>query len=375
MEDSTSKPLSHDGWSAEFARQLEAERERLESFSNLQRGQFDGLESALAGQVENLLEQLEARLRGDHELVLEDVARDRARLQARLAEVESQAEKIRARRRRTKIQRRRLAKKLAAARKARSPSGSTQPANEQWRRLRAERDDLATRLHEAETRLHQQPSDHEHHQELEELRARLERASSELRDLKRRQAEHPQQSPSARPGITAGQPLDWETQKQMLLASLEADAANDHDDHGRQDRLTIDGTIRITDAVVAEKDREITDLKQLLAAQSQSVGDVAVGAAALGEIFDSDEIVCQERERLQQLQSTWEEKLRAAEIEISQERAKIARERAEIDEKRRTFTSDVEDRAGQMPPTAAEKKAGRGRWLSRLGLKDEEPGG
>ncbi|HID75594.1 MAG TPA: hypothetical protein EYP56_06305 [Planctomycetaceae bacterium] len=124
--------------------------------------------------------------------------------------------------------------------------------------------------------------------------------------------------------------------------------------------------IRNTEAVVAEKDREIDELKQLLEEQSSNLGEVAIGAAAVGQILDQDEIIREHRERLRELQAEWEEKLRQAEVEISLERAKLARQRAEIEEQRRLL-EEQHRRSGtnDRPETNRPK---RGRWLAQLGL-------
>jgi hypothetical protein len=112
----------------------------------------------------------------------------------------------------------------------------------------------------------------------------------------------------------------------------------------------------------------------LLSQQSDNIGSLAVGAAAVAEIFDQDEVIRQERERLQQAQEDWREKLRQAEIDISLERARIARERVELDEKLRAFEEErsTHNAAGHAPANAKGAKPARGRWLERLGLKDSE---
>ena len=156
-----------------------------------------------------------------------------------------------------------------------------------------------------------------------------------------------------------------------MLESLEADG----DDHLAGDaRATIESTISITDDVVAHKDREIAELKLLLSQQSSNIGDLAVGAAAIAAALDEDELIQQERAKLAQLQDEWKSKLRQAEIDISVERAKITRDRAEIEDKLAAYEKDrarhVAD--GTTPSDAgdATKKPARGRWLARLGLKD-----
>ena len=162
--------------------------------------------------------------------------------------------------------------------------------------------------------------------------------------------------------------MDWESQKRMMLAKLEADFDED-DPEQAQDRLTVEGAIRMTDEAVAEKDRELEELRRLLDDQSQNLSGVAVGASAIAEMLDTDELVKQEREKLEALQQEWREKLRKAEIDISVERAKIARERAQLEERlqaleQRSISGDAKEPVAEAPK--------RGKWLARLGLKDGE---
>ena len=103
----------------------------------------------------------------------------------------------------------------------------------------------------------------------------------------------------------------------------------------KPERLEIEDIIRKTDAIIAEKNREIEELKMLLENQSNNLGNVAVGAAALGQMFDQDAIVREERENLKRIQDEWREKLRLAEVEISVERAKLARDKSQLEERLR----------------------------------------
>jgi hypothetical protein len=67
--------------------------------------------------------------------------------------------------------------------------------------------------------------------------------------------------------------------------------------------------------------------------------------------------------------------LRQAEVEISLERAKLARERAELEDKLRaweTERSTWQAAAGEATSDKTKKPAGR-KWLARLGLGDSEP--
>ena len=101
---------------------------------------------------------------------------------------------------------------------------------------------------------------------------------------------------------------------------------------------------------------------------------MAVGAAAIAENLDRDELILQEREKLRKLQEEWRNKLRQAEIDISIERARIARQRVEIEDKVSAYDSvraqhkadDSASNPGNQP-----KQPTRGRWLARLGLKDD----
>jgi len=179
-------------------------------------------------------------------------------------------------------------------------------------------------------------------------------------------------SPGAGHAWGAGGVLDWESEKRRILAALEAECDAEGDAEGEpigKTRLEIKEVLRRTDAIVADKDREIAELKQLLRDQSANLGSVAVGAAAVGDILDRDAIIREERENLRRLQAEWEEKMRKAEIEISLERAKLARQHAELDEKLRTH-GGVSQKPAVSDNAAAKPDKSSGRWLARLGLKE-----
>jgi chromosome segregation ATPase len=138
--------------------------------------------------------------------------------------------------------------------------------------------------------------------------------------------------------------------------------------------LTIEGAIRITDGIVADKEREIEELKRVLEEQRRNVGEFTVGAAALTAAIEDDELIQQHRSQIEDLKRQWEEKLRAAEVETSIERAKLARERAELGEKQADFEKRLAECGGNLGAVVIEtgdaKKAAGGRWLARLGLRD-----
>ncbi len=172
----------------------------------------------------------------------------------------------------------------------------------------------------------------------------------------------------------AGGVLDWESEKRRILAALEAECGAEGEGapastSSGKNRLEIAAVLRRTDAIVADKDREITELKQLLRDQSANLGSVAVGAAAVGDVLDRDAIILEERENLRRLRAEWEEKLRKAEIEISLERAKLARQHADLEERLRTH-GGVPQKPGVSGTAAAKPDKSSGRWLARLGLKE-----
>ncbi|MBW3596516.1 MAG: hypothetical protein KY475_04490, partial [Planctomycetes bacterium] len=139
-------------------------------------------------------------------------------------------------------------------------------------------------------------------------------------------------------------------------------------------RLSIEDAVRRTDEAVAAKDREIAELQRMLDQQSSTLGEVAVGAQAIAHMLDQDEIVRQERENLQKVQEEWRQKLRQAEVDISLERAKLARERSKLEEQVQNIESErarLESATGGAAGEAGAKKANR-RWLARLGLKEDE---
>jgi hypothetical protein len=73
------------------------------------------------------------------------------------------------------------------------------------------------------------------------------------------------------------------------------------------------------------------------------------------------------------LRQEWEEKLRRAEVDISVERAKIARDQVALQEKLQELAEAQARQAdAQGEGNSKSGKQPRGRWLARLGLKDTE---
>jgi chromosome segregation ATPase len=244
------------------------------------------------------------------------------------------------------------------------------------KRLRDEIDSLRAQLATAESRPASTEVSEEETRKREDMKRRFELAVEDLRDVKRRNSDLEEQLAVARAGQAMADvgsgvvKLDWEAQKRKLLASLEADEDDDDDEHDREERLRIQSTIRITDEIVARKDQEIMELKRVLDDQSSNLGSVAVGASAIAEMFDQDELILQERENLARIQAEWRDKLRQAEIDISVERARMARERIELDEKLQSLQAE-KDKFGD-PSKGEASNPNQRRWWTRLGLKEQE---
>jgi chromosome segregation ATPase len=239
--------------------------------------------------------------------------------------------------------------------------------------LRAERDALATRIEELESQPIVQV-DADSAQQFDDLRRRFEMAVEDVRELKTRNAEIESQLSEARQKTVspADSSMDWESQKRRMLASLEGEA-DDSEPHRQEDRLTIRNTIEITDAVVAEKDQEIEELKvQLASRTSQPPEADAERELAVQKLIDTDEVIAQHRQRIAHLEKEVEEKLRAAELELSIERAKITRDKADVEEQRLEIETGRQSRSARDP--APGTGSPRRRWLSKLGLNGEEQG-
>jgi DNA repair exonuclease SbcCD ATPase subunit len=215
----------------------------------------------------------------------------------------------------------------------------------------------------------------ETNQEFEDLRRRFELAVEDVRELKNKNSELTDQLARAKAapgGGGVGHAMDWESQKRRMLEQLDSDF-DDNNDQDKANKLSIEEAIKSTERAVAEKDREIEELRRHLESQSKNVGEVAVGASAIAAALDSDAIIRQERESLQQLQAKLREELKKAEVDCSLERAKVARERSELEEKMRQFASEKASIGHVEPGVGGADKnkkgsGGGGKWLARLGL-------
>ncbi|MBA4106307.1 MAG: hypothetical protein C0485_11160 [Pirellula sp.] len=254
-----------------------------------------------------------------------------------------------------------------------TPSSDSGPSPELIA-IRQERDSLAARVAELESMPapEQAPAvdDLGLRQQMEDLQHRFEMTLDDLR--KANQVNHEIRGQLATAQSSGGSMVsvggsDWASQRARLMAMLEDEECEGVSDAVRKkERATIENTIAATDRALAEKERELTDLRANGAAAVVLSGeqeDQRVRNAAV----DADESIVAEREKLAKLQAEWESKLRAAELEVSLERAKLAREQAALKEK--MFEFQKTDPQGILANDADGKP--RRRWLAALGLGEE----
>ena len=222
--------------------------------------------------------------------------------------------------------------------------------------------------------------ENDHHEEVE-LRERLEMATCEIIDLRSQNEELNERVSRLQINTAAhghmphlGQEgMSWEERKKLLLAQLNAEQDGVEPEAAAAKRLEIDDVLKATEAELARRDREIAELRSLVEQQSDARQGVAVGAAAVAQLIESDELVQEEREKLRTMQKTWEEKFRQSEIDLSMERAKLARERLQLEEQKQDLEAALHAAAHNAivdPKDKADPKARK--WLSRLGLKEEK---
>lgn len=292
---------------------------------------------------------------------------------AQLADTQSQLAAARDRQIELERQAAMLGERLAADDRARESDVPSAELEAEAAGLRRGRDGLAKKLSDAELKLSAASSRPADSPKSDELQRRFEMAVDELRVMKLANLELEKklakQRETGSAPATPGTGLDWESQKQRLLAALEADDRQDA--QSVEERHTIEGTIQITDQIIAAKDQEITELRRLAA--EPFVRAPVTEATLAAEVLDRDEMIRRGRESLVAAQSEWHEKAAAAEIEISMERATIARQRAELEEKLRLIQQQQ-----QSPMRSAEShvsnatKPTRTSWRTWLGMRDNQ---
>ncbi len=165
-------------------------------------------------------------------------------------------------------------------------------------------------------------------------------------------------------GHGTGEQLTWEERKLLILKQLEDGSTDEANAIPHEERLSIQEVLNATQAEIARRDEEIDELREIVRMQSEVRDGVAIGAAGVAQLLDSDELLQQERQKLREIQAEWEAKLRQAEIDLSMERAKIARERIALEKQKEESVQPATVPSG---PETKEKSKER-RWLSILGL-------
>ncbi|MEM8734478.1 MAG: hypothetical protein AAGG44_09670 [Planctomycetota bacterium] len=209
---------------------------------------------------------------------------------------------------------------------------------------------LESSLEEAQLELEDATSRESMSTEAEELQSKLQAAFERIESLESENTELSQQLEQG-DAVEDRDGLSWEQQKAMIMKQYQAEDGDTPDD--------VESLVEKTDAIVAEKDREIEQLReQLDAAVEDQDGEQD---AQIEAVLDADEIVQEERRKLEEIQAEWQEKLRVAEVDLSKERARIARERRELESELEAIRRKSETEQG-----------GRTRkWLDHLGLRDE----
>lgn len=169
--------------------------------------------------------------------------------------------------------------------------------------------------------------------------------------------------------------LSWEERKQLILEQMERETFDAESfvsslPYSPEGHETPELLVERMIGELESRRREVEELRALLDQQSQADDSQrAVGAAAIAKLVDSDDLVRQERERLKDLQSEWEEKMREAEITASLERAKLSRERQELAKQRAELDEELAHLRREFRDQEDTKDTTNRRWLVKLGLQ------
>ncbi len=240
--------------------------------------------------------------------------------------------------------------------------------------MEAERDALQNQLAKVASRLQEGTPTQFQDAGAEELRRRYEMALEDIRHLQAENQQLRQQlaSLASEPKTAAHEGLDnWEAFKSRILESLESEASEQIDEPRRQERVRIAEVLETTEAALVAKDRELESMRHLLENQTANLGTMAVGAAAVGELLNQDEIIREQQETLRRLEAEWREKLRQAEVELSLERAALARQRIELEQKFQEVEEQLQAQGSSAQTETTTKKSGGG-WRTFFGLTDAQ---
>lgn len=139
---------------------------------------------------------------------------------------------------------------------------------------------------------------------------------------------------------------DWETQKSQWLTRLQDDGQTSSAPASELDKAKSEKQKQL----VRQLKDENAELRRQLDEKTEA-----------DKLLDKDQVICQERQRLTELQQVWEKKLREAEVDVSRERAEITRNRKKLEERERTLKALQED----LDQGGNENS---GKWRGILGL-------
>jgi hypothetical protein len=172
--------------------------------------------------------------------------------------------------------------------------------------------------------------------------------------------------------------LSWEERKQLMIEQMEQESFDaeslvpnlpDSPEGPETPELFVR---RVMDELEVRR-QEVEELRTLLDHQAQTGdGQLAAGGSSITKLLDSDELVRKERERLMELQSEWEEKMREAEITASLERAKLSRERQDLAKQRAELDEELAHlrrECRHQGDLNESKDTANRRWLVKLGLQ------
>ncbi|MEM7476984.1 MAG: hypothetical protein AAF483_18525 [Planctomycetota bacterium] len=227
-------------------------------------------------------------------------------------------------------------------------------AAEELARLQSELAEAQQLLESAAENGHSEKLDSDHIDELEQM---LSHSQEELEILKNQNSDLAAQlakqqvlnSSSEAHFACDEENLTWEDRKRLIMQQL----ADEDDEQEAGHRAEIEQILASTEQALEHKTREIEELREQLQA----------GGAAEVDAVQQDEAVQEELNRLKQIEAEWEEKLRQAEIDLSAERAKLARERSELEEELTGIRKDKDEGAKNR------------KWLDHLGLREEAKNG
>lgn len=194
-----------------------------------------------------------------------------------------------------------------------------------------------------------------------ELSSEVERLQQELELLR---ASHGSEAADEPPEEDPLSGFDWEAQKKLLLENLDENATA----KVQPELKSLQRVAEVAMTGMAADPNEVQELRDqlnmLIAAVASTSGETVEGV-------DYMTVLEQEREKLDALQQQWHDKLRESELEISVERAKLARERVKLEEDLRVIEAE-KSRLTKPQDNETAEPATRNRWLARLGLSDDQ---